>query len=83
MHVHLGVRIIPSVGIMKTQSIRIQNQPGTHLVMFRPNDNNIRIRRNLDGRYLQAAVDNSDAVKEYFGGKAVENTRFLSMILIR
>ena len=61
----LGVRIIPSVGILKTQSIRIQNQPGTHLVMFRPNDNNIRIRRNLDGRYLQAAVDNSNAVKEY------------------
>ena len=61
----LGVRIIPSVGILRTQSIRIQNQPGTHLVMFRPNDCNIRIRRNLDGRYLQATVDNSDSVRDY------------------
>ena len=56
----LGVKMIPSVGVIRTRSIRIKGNIGTYLVLFRPDSKNIKVRRTEDGKFFEAEIDNSE-----------------------
>ncbi len=53
----LGVRLIPSVGLMRSRGVRIQGHPGLYSTLYRPDHNNIRLRRTHDGKVFSATVD--------------------------
>ena len=57
----LGVRLIPSVGLMRSRSVRIQGHPGLYSTLYRPDHNNIRLRRTHDGKVFSATVDDLNA----------------------
>ncbi len=58
----IGVRMIPSVGLIRARTIRMGASPGRYVVLFRPDQQTLRIRRTPDGRQFEATIDGETGV---------------------